>query len=342
MQNRQLKFGILGAGSIGAYVGGRLIHAGVDTVLVGRQRLVQEVRKTGLRCTDHQGTDFLLESPRVQISEAAEALADRDVVLVTVKSAATAQAAEQLKAVLSPGRLVVSLQNGVRNAEVLRSILTDAHVIAGMVPFNVVWNSGAHFHRGSSGALVLERRGALSEDVASGLQDAGFAVESHSNLQGILWGKLVLNLNNALNALSGLPIREQLSDRKHRRVLAGAIQEALRILRQGGIRVSGAGGVRPELAPLVLSLPDFLFHRVASRIMEIDPLARSSMWQDLERHRPTEIDFLNGEVVRLAHELGMTAPVNLGLTELIKGVEILGRGSPGMSAVEIMARIGLS
>ncbi|MBD1999280.1 2-dehydropantoate 2-reductase [Leptolyngbya sp. FACHB-541] len=336
-----LKFGILGAGSIGTYIGAHLIRAGLDTVLVGRKKLAHEIQENGLRITNYRGTDFHLALQQVKYSTEIESLAGRDIVLVTVKSAATEESVTRLKPVLPAGKTVVSFQNGVRNAEVLRSILTEAHVLAGMVPYNVVWNSPAHFHCGTSGTLVIEEQGNISHTVLSGLRQAGLMAKTHADLSGILWGKLIFNLNNAINALAGIPLREEISDLGYRKIIAAAMREALMVLKQSRIRPTGSGGMQPNVAPFILSLPNFLFLRVASRMIQIDPQARSSMWQDLQQGKKTEIDFINGEIVTLAQKNGLAAPINDKVTTLIKEVEMKGGGSPNISATEMLKKFSI-
>jgi 2-dehydropantoate 2-reductase len=333
-----LRVGILGAGCIGAYVGARLVAAGVDTVLVGRPALGAAIRERGLRVTDYRGGDETLAPTRVRYETEAAALADRDVVFVTVKSGSTAEAGASLAGVLPRDVPVVSFQNGVRNAAALRASMPGARVLAGMVPYNVLWTEGAHFHAGTSGALVVERAGEASRRVVEVLRRAGLEANEHDDVPGVLWGKLVFNLNNAVNALSGLTLREELSRRGYRRVLAALQREALEVLRRARLRPRRSGPAPPALVPYVLDLPDALFFRLARRMITIDPLARSSMWDDFERGRPTEIDQLNGEIVALARSVGVRAPRNAALVALVKAVEA-GREGRAWSAGALAARL---
>lgn len=338
--SKRTKIGILGAGSIGCYLGGHLLQAGLETILIGREKLSQEIRQNGLRITDFSGKAFHLPPEKVTCSTTVEALKDQEVILVTLKSAATEEAARQLREVISPDTIVVSFQNGVRNAGVLRSILPQTKVLAGMVPYNVVWNPGAHFHCGTSGALVIEEVGRPTEKVLAVLHNAGLMAKSSTNLEGILWGKLIFNLNNALNALAGIPLREELSQSGYRKILAQLMREALSILKQSGIRPQRSGSMIPWLAPFILSLPDVLFLRVAAGMIKIDPQARSSMWEDLQRGRKTEIDYLNGEIVTLAQQNKLTAPLNMAVMNLIQEAEQSGH-PPCFSAPELAKRLGL-
>ncbi|GAB2655517.1 ketopantoate reductase C-terminal domain-containing protein [Kribbella swartbergensis] len=135
------------------------------------------------------------------------------------------------------------------------------------------------------------------------------------------WAKLLLNLNNPINALSGVPLREELSQRSYRRCLAAAQAEALALLDAAGITPAKLLPVPMHRFPLILRLPDFVFRRLAASMLAIDPLARTSMWEDLEAGRTTEIDYLNGEVVRLAESLDRPAPVNTKLVTLLRAAE---------------------
>lgn len=334
-------FGILGAGSIGGYVGAHLVAAGVDTVLVGRERLGEEIRRSGLRATNLRGGEIRVEPDRVRYSTDVGALAGCDVVLVTLKSGATAAAARDLAGVLGAGATVVSLQNGVRNAAVLSAAMPGARVLAGMAPYNVVWSPDAHFHCGTSGALAIEDDGERAGDVVSALRRAGLEAYANPNLEGVLWGKLIFNLNNPINALAGAPLRDELADAGYRRILAAAQREALGVLGRCGIRPQRLGRMIPRVAPVMLSLPDVLFRRVAAGLLAVDPHARSSMWEDFERGRPTEIDYINGEIVTLAREHGLAAPVNEAIVGLVKEVEQRGGPSPRLSAPDLARRLGL-
>jgi 2-dehydropantoate 2-reductase len=332
------KIGILGAGSIGSYLGAHLLSSGMDTILVGRENLAKEIRDNGLRVTDFKGKNIWLAPEKVPCATNIEALADRDLILVTLKSASTQETAHKLNEIIGNGSTVVSFQNGVRNAVVLGSILTRTSVLAGMVPFNVVWNPGAHFHCGTSGALIVEDCGDVTREVLSALQSAGLEAKGSTNVQGILWGKLIFNLNNAINALAGVSLREELSHAGYRKIIAAAMREALFILKQSGIRLQRSGTMIPTIAPLLLSLPDFLFFRVAAGMIKIDPQARSSMSQDLQRGRKTEVDYINGEILSLARQNQLAAPINTAIIEMIKEAEQTGH-TPCLSASELAKRL---
>jgi 2-dehydropantoate 2-reductase len=331
---RQVRIVVAGAGSIGCYVGGCLALAGRDVTLLLRTSLAQMIAGHGLRISDLEGSDRLVAPAAVKLAtDAAAAFAEADIVLVTVKSGATAAMAALIAEHAPSGATVVSLQNGVGNVDVLLARLGGmSRVVPGMVPFNVVQTHGdgqaARFHRATSGTI---RIGQGVAGLRETLHAEGAAVAEHADMTGVLWGKLLLNLNNALVALSGLPLATQLADRRWRLLLAAQIGEGLAALKAAGIRPARVEGVPPGAIPRILKLPNWLFRRVARRMLAIDPEARSSMWEDLERRRPTEIDYLQGAILALAGKKRIRAPVTQRIVGLVKQAEAARAGSPGLT-----------
>ena len=150
---------------------------------------------------------------------------------------------------------------------------------------------------------------------------AGLPIEARADMAAVQRAKLLFNLNNAINALSGLPLREELAQRGWRRCLALAQDEALGIFGRLDLPVARLTPLPPRWLPGLLRLPDALFARVASKMLAIDPLARSSTWEDLQAGRRTEVDALHGAVVELAGRAGQSAPVNARIIELVREAE---------------------
>lgn len=314
-----MNFIVLGAGAIGCYVGGRLAAHGHPVCLVGRPRALEPVAEQGLRVTDLEGFDQLVPPATLRVATTLADAAPRadSVVLLCVKSGATEAAARELAAACAPGTPVLSLQNGVDNVAHVAALAPGLRVLAGMVPYNVVLR-GAHVHRATAGHLQLQRD-AATEALAPLFNAAGLATVLPHDIRAVQWGKLLLNLNNPVNALSNLPLREELLDRDCRCVFAALQAEALAVMARAGIRPAKVTAVSPRLLPHVLRLPNGLFTRLARRMLQIDAKARSSMWDDLEAGRVTEIDALCGAVVRLAAAQGLAAPLNAKMCELLSG-----------------------
>jgi 2-dehydropantoate 2-reductase len=311
------RFAVLGAGSIGCHLGGHLAAAGHDVAFVGRPATVDVLREQGLTLSTSGRPPVHLAPERLTLATGPEAAAGAGYVLVTVKSAATAAAAAELATHLAPGAVVVSFQNGLHNPATLRAALPGRTVLAGMVPYNVVQSAPGTVHQGMPGRLMTEP----DDTLVAALGAAGLAVEARTDMPQVQYGKLLMNLNNAVNALSGLPLRDQLGLRAYRRCLALCQREALAAYRAAGVTPARLGPTAPGLTPYVLGLPDAVFRRVAAASLRIDAHARSSMWEDLQRRRPTEIGSLQGEIVALAAAHGLTAPANARLAALVREAE---------------------
>lgn len=331
------RIAVFGAGAVGGFVGGALAAGGASVVMIGRAATAQAMAREGLRISDYRGRDDRVAPKRIAVATEASAAQDCGLVLVCVKSRHTEEAARQLAPWLTPGTVVLSLQNGVTNAEVLRAALPGIEVLPGMVGFNVVVQPGGRYHQATEGELHVQDAAALAPWLAD-FDRAGLPLHRHADLRGVQWAKLMLNLNNAVNALSGLPLRAQLAQRGYRRVLAGAQEEFLGLHRAAGLPpLARLSPLPARLIPRVLRLPDPLFRAIAGRMLRIDPSARSSMADDLAQGRPTEVDWINGEVVRLAERLGRDAPVNRALTRLVHEAEAT--GTPGLSAAALQAAL---
>ncbi len=323
MQASDPDIAVVGAGSVGCYIGGRL-GTQARVWLIGRERVRAMVAANGLVLTDLEGGHLARAAQEIDFVTSLDAARGARLVLVTVKSADTAEVARQLAPILRDDALVISFQNGLRNADALREQLPGHVVLAGMVPFNVFHRGLGRLHRASEGGLMVQRHPAL-EAWLDTFAAAGLPVEPREDMPAVQVAKLLLNLNNAINALSNLPLREELDIRDYRRCLALAQREALRVIRAAGIRPARLTPLPAAWFPWLLRAPDALFRRLAQRMLAIDPLARSSTWEDLAAGRATEVAWINGEVVRLARETGRQAPVNARLVSLVEAVGSGGR-----------------
>lgn len=330
--NEHARIAVYGAGTLGCFVGGLLLLAGRRVTFLARPRIAAELAVHGLLLTDFAGLREGIGSASLDVQTAPECLREAELVLLTVKSRDTAAAADEIAGLAAPGVPVLSLQNGVDNPDILRARLGPDRVLGGMAVFNAVHKGRGHFHRGSQGSIVIE---AGRPDILRLMSVPGLEVAASANITGVQWGKLLFNLNNALNALSNLPLRQELENRAWRRLLAAQIAEALAVLQAAGIEAAPAHKVPPRLLPRVLRLPDALFGIVARPMLRIGPEARSSTWEDLVRRRPTEVDRFQGTIVRLAREHGLKVPVSEAILQRIKDAEKAGSGPPGLSPEEI-------
>lgn len=333
-----MKIGVMGAGAIGCYFGGRWAQANPDDelVLIGRPAAMKDIDDNGLTVEDNAG------SATVKVKTATSALALRgcDVVLVCVKSGQTDEVAAQLKGVLassSSGAVVVSLQNGMGNPARLRAHLDGvARVLGGVVGFNVVTAAGGRFRKTTTGLVAIEESdGAVARAVYDKLGKAGFDVLVTDDIEGVQWSKLVMNLNNAVSALTDAPTVQLIFEARYRKIVAAVMAEAVAVFRAAGVKPKRLGPLPPSLFPLLLSLPTPLVKVLARAQIQIDPEARSSMWEDLQRRRLTEVDELNGEIVRLAQQAKTEAPLSARIVALVHAAEQKAQGSPKLSAEQL-------
>lgn len=294
-----LKVTVMGAGAVGCYFGGMLARAGHEVTLVGRPQHVEAIRRDGLRME----TRTFDERVRVQaVTDAAQA-PPADLVLFCVKSMDTEPAGRALKPLLRPDTLVLCLQNGVDNADRLRAVLPGQEVAAAVVYVATEMAGPGHLRHHGRGELVIEPA-TRSQEVQRAFTGAGVPTEISDNVRGALWLKLVLNsAYNAISAIAQQPYGETVRGEGIRDVMRDVVDECL--------AVAGAEGVQVPGDP----------HAAARKLVESMPAQYSSTAQDLARGKPTEIDFLNGYVVRRGQALGIPTPANRVLWALVKLLE---------------------
>jgi 2-dehydropantoate 2-reductase len=293
-----MQVAVIGAGAVGCYYGGLLLKAGHEVTFVGRPPHVDAINAHGL-LLDTQ--TFRGHLPAKAATDAG-ALAAPDLVLFCVKSADTEQAGRSLAGRLRPETTVLSLQNGVDNPQRLRSV-TGHPVIAAVVYVGSEMAGPGHVRHHGGGHLVI---GASpeSEALARTLETAGIRTAIADDIERTQWTKLITNCAfNALSAVAGIAYGPLLDVEGAKDVVASAIEEAATVARACGVPMPD------DLAAQVLKVPAAM------------PNQKSSTAQDLARGKPSEIDFLNGYIVRKGDELGIPVPTNRALQVMVKLVE---------------------
>ena len=293
-----MKVAVMGAGAVGCYYGGMLARAGHEVVLIARPQHVQAIEARGLRLE----TQSFDEQVRVSASTEASAVQGADLVLFCVKSTDTQSAALAMKPSLAPGALVLSLQNGVENADTLRGLL-EQEVAAAVVYVATEMAGPGHVRHNGRGELVIEPT-SQGERLASTLAAAGVPVETSGNVRGALWAKLILNcVYNALSAITQLPYGRLVRGEGVEAVMRDIVAECLAVAQADGVILP------PDTALAV------------RRIAETMPTQTSSTAQDLARRKRSEIDHLNGLIVRRGDALGIAVPANRLLHALVRLIE---------------------
>jgi 2-dehydropantoate 2-reductase len=293
-----MKIAVMGAGAVGCYYGGLLARAGNDVVLIGRPRHVEAVERQGLRLETKTFDE------RISISASTEASVVRgaQLVLFCVKSNDTESGAAAIKPHLAADALVLSLQNGVENAEQLRTLLPQ-EVAAAVVYVGTEMAGPGHVRHHGRGELVIQPSKA-SADVARALIAAGVPTDISDNVRGALWAKLITNCAyNALSAITQLPYGRLVKGEGVTVVLRDLVAECVAIAKADGVTIPGD------------------VDAAVRKIAETVPGQYSSTAQDLSRGKRSEIDHLNGFIVRRGEALGIATPANRLLLAIVKLIE---------------------
>lgn len=298
------KIAVVGAGAVGGYFGGMLARAGAPVMFIGRPAFVELVKRDGL----FLDTTSFQERVKAEASTELNAVRGAEIILFCVKTTDTAVTARDLAKILSPGAILISMQNGVDNAEQIHAAsglnaLSAAVYVAAAVP-----SPGTVKHVGR-GDLVLGPENEFTRRVAAVFVHAGVPCRISENLSGELWTKLVWNCAlNAISALGKATYGDILASEDAKTLLQGAVYEVLAVARAAGISLPAFADPQAAIAG-------------AYKVAEQMAATRSSTSQDMMRGKKTEIDSLNGFIVRKGRELGVATPINHALFTLVKLAE---------------------
>lgn len=324
---------VFGAGLIGGYLAGALNAQGLTTRLVARPN-IQAKLESGLTLTDlnnNRAESISLSFHSVEHSEAVSVL------WLTVKCTAVAASLADLQTVIGPNTVVICCQNGFGSDQIIRDAFPNNTVLNAVVGFNVAEQAPGHLHRSTDGKLVVEwhpKIARLVQELNCGLLPATCSRQFLADQ----WAKLQLNLANPVNALADIPVKAMTEDRGYRKIIAALMQELLAVTNALQLELPKITAAPPHLIPHLMRLPNFIFTRIAQKMLAIDPTARTSMWWDVSQGKPSEIEFLNGAVVREGKALGIDCPMNAAIVRLVRQVET-GQQTIGLSAAELQTAL---
>ena len=294
-----LKVGVMGAGAVGSYFGGMLARAGHAVTLIARPQHVEAIGRDGLR----MDTKTFDEHVRVTASSDPAALKGMQLVLFCVKSGDTESAGQQIKPYVGKETVVLCLQNGCDNDQRLRTVLTDAEVAAAVVYVGTEMAGAGHVKHHGRGELVIDPVRNIPE-LARTLEAAGIPTQVSDNVRGQLWLKLILNCAyNAISAIARKPYGETVPSVGVKDVMRDVVDECLAVAKAEGVNVPGD------------------VDAAVQRIVDTIPQQYSSTAQDIMRGKPTEIDYLNGHIVKRGKALGIKTPANQALWAMVKLIE---------------------
>jgi 2-dehydropantoate 2-reductase len=300
---------VMGAGAVGCYFGGMLARAGHHVTLIARPQHVDAIVRDGLRMQ----TRTFDERVRLQASTDVAAVQGAQLVLFCVKSTDTESAAAAMRPHLSPGALVLTLQNGVDNDERVRGVLSN-EVAASVVYVATEMAGPGHLLHHGRGELVIAPN-SVAASLVEVLAAAGVPATVSDNVRGALWAKLILNCAyNAISAIGRVPYGRFVDHPGVPQVMHDVIAECLAVAQAEGVQVPG--DVEATVRGLAATMPGQF----------------SSTAQDVMRGKPSEIDHLNGLVVRRGERHGVPTPVNRVLHTLVTLIEAEARTAPDLSS----------
>ncbi|MBX7183946.1 MAG: ketopantoate reductase family protein [Vicinamibacteria bacterium] len=304
------RIGVMGGGAIGCLYGGWLARAGAPVTIVGRPTHVDAMRARGLRVS---GVDFDFHVP-VNASTDLSALTRSDIVLFCTKTRDTENVATALRSFLLPTSAVLAFQNGVDGAERLAAILQNPVFSASLVVSCYIEGPGHVHHNGRGDVLLGDflpsrgdaiERGALLDGIVAMLQRAAIKASLAADIRLTLWTKLAMNCGyNALSALCRARYERLVSTEPSRELMRTVVEELVAVGQRDGVALD--------------------FEVVLKQVMDLAagfPRAISSTGQDIAQGRLTEIDDLNGYVVRRGRALGVPTPLNEALQLMVKVLE---------------------
>lgn len=303
-----MKIAIVGAGAMGSLYGAKLSAVPSNEVylLDVWKDHVDAVNQSGL-LMEEQGTEIVYD--KVKATSDAEEIGPCDLAIVFVKSTLTSIAVKSNRAVFGPDTIALTLQNGLGNIDLIRTEIGDQNVVAGTTAHGATMlGPGKMRHAGSGKTIIGELDGSLFQRIqmiAQVLRDAELETEISGNVLGLVWDKLLVNVGiNALTGITGLHNGELLKHPEIEALLEAAVEEAAAVAKAKGI---------------ILDDQDPVAH--TKQVCTATAVNKSSMLQDVLNHKQTEINMINGAIVREGMALGISTPVNMVLTNLITFIQ---------------------
>ncbi|MBW1721777.1 MAG: 2-dehydropantoate 2-reductase [Deltaproteobacteria bacterium] len=299
-----MNFLVVGAGAMGCLFSARLKGAGYEVALLEKvPERARRINEQGIRVEGISGEYTAHVQAFIEVPSFSP-----DVVLICVKSTDTRKAAEGVRACVGPESRILTLQNGLGNVEILEEIFGKDRVLGGVTAEGATVLAPGHIrHAGRGETLIGPRSGEGNpvEEIVSAFNRAGFKSRSIENVQDLIWGKLIINVGiNALTALTGLKNGRLVKFEGTLAIMEKAVEEADAVARAKGIH---------------LPYPDPLAR--VKEVCEATAENVASMLQDILNKKTTEIDFINGAIVREGEALGIPTPVNFTLTALVRTIQ---------------------
>ena len=307
-----MKIAVLGAGALGCAMGSCLSESGHEVWLINRREDHVETMNTIGLCVQVNGADrYTPVKAALHASHVAAQIGTVDLLLVLVKSFHTREAITSSTSIVGPDTVVLSLQNGLGHEDVLAEVVGRDKVVAGKTYAGGVMLGPGRIIRGTEGkeTYIGELEGRMTDRVqrvAAAFNAAGLITHISDNIMGTIWEKLLVNVaTGALSGITRLAYGDLYQVPEVKACALAAVQEAMDVARACGIGLSVNDPEQPWIKAAAGLPPEF----------------KASMLQSLERGSATEVDYVNGSVVRWGQKCGVPTPVNSTLVACLKGIE---------------------
>ena len=315
---------IFGAGLIGGFLGGALNKAGLNPVLIGRGKALTRLQNP-LTVSCIEGDSITVNSLQAyeasQFENILQKHAKFDFIWLTTKAVGIADTLAELKPFVDQSTTIICCQNGLGSTEIIKESFPNNPIVKAVVVYNVAEVSDNHLHRGTEGDILIETHPAIPTNFSSSLNTSLSPIKIHPNIEGVIWAKLQINLANALNAVSNMPVKAMIRDRRYRRIYANVFSELPAVAKAKGIKLEKIFKIPTWVIPTLLRLPDFLYKLIENSAFKMDETTRASMWWDIKEGRKTEIDFLQGALLQEAKQLDIKCPYNQRVFDALRALE---------------------
>lgn len=309
-----MKICMLGAGALGSTIGGILAKGGSEVYFVDQwEEHIHKINREGLKLTNGS-EDYFVNNIKAQTTT--EGIGEVDLVIVLVKGFATRSAIESAGDIIGPNTMVMSIQNGLGNEEIIAEVVGKEKVIGAKTYVGGVLLSPGYVNAGVNGkyTYIGELDGKISERVkaiANEFNKAGLLTEISDNITGMIWDKLLINVAaGAVCGITRLPYGPLYEEELIKEISLEAISECIEIAKKIGIKLTSDD-------------PEYAWNAASEGLPRT---FKTSILQSLEMKRPTEVDLINGAVVDYGKKYGVKTPVNKTLQACVKGIERFNRG----------------
>ncbi len=301
-----MKIVIIGSGAMGSLFAGFLAKAKEDVWLLDNNpQRAEKISEEGIKSQGVSGSWQV----KVKMTTDPKEIGPADLIIIAVKSYHTKEAIKNIESIVAESTMILTLQNGLGNIEVISEVFGPERVIGGITNQGATLLKIANIKHAGTGETIIGR---IDGKIPVGLRSlretfnkAGIETRISKDIKALIWSKLIINVGiNALTAITRLPNGKLLEFEGTRKIMEQAVSEAVRVAKRKRIKL---------IYDDPLAKVEAVCQATAANI--------SSMLQDVQKKKHTEIDFINGVIVRQAQSLGLAAPVNTMLTNLVKTIE---------------------